>query len=132
MRPGLRLEPLLALAINDAADPRPVDRARAHRAGFGRSIERAGSQEREVVGAGGARGEELLCVGGAVPALAGITVALLHEKLSLAVRQDRAERMVARFAGAPRDVECPAQQRLVVGAKGGDHVNSVWGRARIA
>jgi hypothetical protein len=35
MRAGLRFERLLGLAINDAADPCPVDRSGAHRAGLG-------------------------------------------------------------------------------------------------
>ena len=59
-------------------------------------------------------------MGGAVAALARISVALLHERPALAVGQHRAERMIAGGARAPRDVEGAAQQRLVVGANGRD------------
>src|SRR5271157_3420792 len=38
VRPGLRFQPLLALAVDDPADSRPIDRAGAHRAGLGRSV----------------------------------------------------------------------------------------------
>ena len=57
-------------------------------------------------------------MGGAVAALARVSVALLHERLALAVGEHRAERMVAGGARAPRDVEGPAQQRLVIWANG--------------
>ena len=116
MRAGLLLQPLLGLPIDDAPDAGPVDRAGAHRAGLGRSVERAAGEELEVIGAGGPRGEQPFGVGGAVAALAGKAVALLQQKVSLAVRQHGAERMVAALAGAARDVEGPAQQRLVIGA----------------
>ena len=118
VRPGLRFQPLLALAVDDPADPRPVDRAGAHRAGLGRSVEGAAGEEGKIIGAGGARGEQALGVGGAVAALAGIAVALLHHEIPLGVREHRAERMVAGLARTARDVEGAAQQRLVIGAKG--------------
>ena len=66
-------------------------------------------------------------MGGAVAALARIAVALLPQLLSVAVGDDRAERMVAGGARALGDVEGPAQQRLVIGAKGrGGHGKRVY------
>src|ERR1700734_990725 len=57
VRAGLLFQRLLCLAVDDAADPRPVDRASAHRAGLSRSVECAAREERKVVGARRARGE---------------------------------------------------------------------------
>ena len=65
VRAGLLFERLLALPIDDAANSCPIDRARAHRAGFGGGVEGAAGEELEAVGPRRARGEEALGVGGA-------------------------------------------------------------------
>ena len=57
-----------------------------------------------------ARRQKPLRVGGAIATLASVSVALLHEDLSLVVGEQGAERMIALVAGAPGDIEGPAQQ----------------------
>jgi hypothetical protein len=117
VRAGLGFQRLLGLAVDDAADARPVDRAGAHRARLGRSVERAAREERNVVGARRARSEQPLGMGGAVAALARVSVALLHQELAVTVGERRAKRVVACGARAARDVEGAPQQRLVIGAR---------------
>ena len=68
-----------------------------------------------------ARRQQPLGMARAVAALARKSAALLHEDFSLVVGEDGAERMVARISRAFRGVEGAAQQRLVIGAKGGGH-----------
>jgi hypothetical protein len=65
VRAGLLFERLLALPLDDAANSCPIDRARAHRAGFGGGVEGAAGEELEAVGPRHARGDEALGVGGA-------------------------------------------------------------------
>src|SRR4051794_36974263 len=50
MRPGLIFQARFALAVDQPPDTGPIDRAGAHRAGFGRAIKRAACQKVEVVG----------------------------------------------------------------------------------
>ena len=74
------------------------------------------------MGARRARGKQALGVGGAVAALARISIALLHKHPALSVGEHTAERMVAGGARPPGDVEGAAQQRLVVGSQAGSHL----------
>jgi len=97
MRAGLRLQVFFALAIDDAADAGPVDRAGAHRAGFGRRVERALLEEVELMGLGGPGGEQALGVRGAVAAFGAVAVALLAQH-GASARPEWNEGMVARLA----------------------------------
>jgi len=121
VRPNLRCEPFLRLAEDDAPDAGPVDRAGAHRAGLGRGVESAFSEECEAVLSRRARRKKPLGMAGAVAALARKSSALLHEDFSLVVGENGAERMVTRVSRAFRDVEGLAQQRLVKGARRSGH-----------
>src|SRR5262249_54440410 len=107
------------LPVDDAADARPVNCARAHRARLGRRVERARGEEFRLVVLRRPRGEQALGMCGHIPAFAPESVALLMENLSRWIDQDRAEGMVAAGACGPRDGEGAAQERLMRQMRGG-------------
>ena len=84
-------------AVDHAADVRPVDGARAHRARLEGRDQRAAPQVFAVVFGGGATGELGLGVAN------GIDVALAHQDRVVGTNEHRAKGMMAFNGGFPRD-----------------------------
>src|ERR1700730_9275673 len=101
---GDAAQPMFAQAIDQPANSRPIDRARAHRAGFGGRIERRTFEHLRAERRAGLRRQQALGVRGAVTRR-HVTVLGFDQDVAVVIDQDGAERMVAMADGAPGDVE---------------------------
>ena len=113
MTAGQRPQPGFAQAIDQPADPGPVDRAGAHGAGLRGGIERgAGPEDVGAVARAGGRREQPLGVGGAVMRR-HVAVLGFDQDAALAIDQDGAERVVAVAGRAARRLERAAQRKII-------------------
>ena len=103
---------VFAQAIDHAADAGPVDRAGAHRAGFGGRVERGIAQGVGIDRGAGLRRQQPLGMRRAV--MGGhIAVLGLDQYLMARINENGAEGMVAVGHGTARDLERPPQEMRV-------------------
>ena len=91
---GNRAQPMLAEAIDQPANSRPVDRARAHRAGFGGGIERGLFENIRAQRRAGLCRHQALGVRGAV-ARRHVAVLRLDQHGAVFIDQNSAKGMIA-------------------------------------